>query len=68
MDMKEDIYITEKELEYYSNPISNEIAKEAVVQNRPKMTWEEKLKFYECITIDEFSERIGESIRRLIPD
>ena len=42
--------------------------KEEVVPNRPKMTWEEKLKAYNCITIDEFSEKIGESIKRLIPE
>ena len=67
MNMKE-IYITEKELEYYSNPISNEIVNEEVVTNRPKMTFEEAKKVYNCVSIDEFSEKIGESIKRLIPE
>ena len=66
--MKEDIYITEKELEYYSNPISNEIVKEEVVPNKPKMSLEETLKVYNCVSIDDFSEKIGETIKRLIPE
>jgi len=64
----ENICITEKELEYYSNPISDEMVMEAVVPNKSEMTLEETLKYYNCITIDEFSEMWDESIRRLIPD
>ena len=60
------MYVTEEELEYYSNPILNSV-NEATFPYKPEMSFEEELKAYNCITIDEFSDKIGEAIRRLIP-
>lgn len=59
------MYITEEELEYYSNPISDRVC-EATVPYSPSLSFEEELKKHNCVTIDEFSNKIGEAIRRLI--
>ena len=61
--MKE-MFITEEELEYYSNPAY--VVNEASVPYKSQLSFEEESK--DCITIDEFSRRIGEAIKRLIPN
>jgi|GEM_PF-984937 len=64
----EEIYITEKELEYYSNPISIDMVNEATASYKPQMSFEEAVKACNGITLEEFSEMWDESIRRLIPN
>ena len=61
--MKE-MFITEEELEYYNTPTS--VVNESSVPYKSQRSFEEESK--DCITIDEFSRRIGEAIRRLIPN
>ena len=62
------MYITEEELDYYSNPISTYTVNEANISYKPQMSFEEIIKRHNCITIDEFSEKIGEAIMRLVPN
>ena len=63
--MKE-MFITEEELEYYSNPAY--VVNEASVPYKSQLSFEEAVKACNGITIDEFSRRIGEAIKRLIPN
>jgi len=62
----EEIYITEEELEYLTN-VPTMVCEEAFPL-KPKMSFEEACKMYNTISLEEFSERIGEAIKRLIPN
>ena len=57
--MKE-IFITEEELEYYSNPAL--VANEAAVPYEPQMSFEEEVKKHKCITLEEFGRMWKEAI------
>jgi hypothetical protein len=58
----EPIYITEGELEYFTNvPL---IACEATIPLKPQMSFEEEAK--DCITLEEFGKRWKENIRKYI--
>jgi len=61
--MKE-IFITEKELEYLTDV--PQMVCEGPVTRKPQMSFEQASK--DCITLEEFSRRWDESIRRLIPN
>ena len=59
-----EIYITEKELEYYTN-VSYTLNEGTVgVLSKEDFARESQ----NCITLEQFSENIGEVIRRLIPN
>ena len=62
----EEIFITEEELEYFTN-VPNVVSEEAF-SIKPKMSFEDACKVYNTISLEEFSERIGEAIKRLIPN
>ncbi len=58
----EELFITEQELEYFIN-IPGVVCEEGSFL-RPQRSFEEEAK--DCITLEEFSDRIGEAIGRLI--
>ena len=63
----EEIYITEEELEYFTDVPT--VVCEETVHYRPhklQASFEEESK--DCITLEEFSRMWDESIRRLIPN
>ncbi len=60
----EEIFITEQELEYLTN-ISNVVCERSPVP-KSQISFEEESK--DCITLEEFSHRIDDAIRRLIPN
>ena len=67
--MNEPIYITEEELEYYTKPYKT--LNEGNVGNVGILSDEESDKLLassKWYTIEEFSEEIGRSIMRLMPD
>jgi len=49
------MYITEEELEYYTQPISTYTVREATVPYKPQMSFEEAVKACNGITLEEFS-------------
>jgi hypothetical protein len=67
--MKEDsntVYITEKDLDYYSNPLQTANEEDA---NSGILSDEEFAEISKtCITLDEFDKMWKESINRLIPN
>jgi len=63
----EEIFITEEELEYFTN-VPSMVCEEAIPYGRPKMSFEEVVKACNGITLEEFSRNIGETIKRLIPN
>ena len=60
----EEIFITEEELEYFTN-IPNVVSEEAI-SLKQKKSFEEESK--DCITLEEFSKLLDEAIIRLIPN
>jgi len=60
----QEMFITEEELEYYSLPTS--VVNEPTIPYKHQLSFEEESK--DCITLEEFSRRIGEAIKRLIPN
>ena len=60
----EEIFITEEELEYFTN-VPNVVSEKAF-SLKPKMSFEEESK--DCITLDEFSKLLDEAIIRLVPN
>lgn len=60
----EEILITKEELEYLTD-IPNKVCEENVSLYSEK-SFEEEAK--DCITLEEFSKRIDDAIRRLIPN
>ena len=58
----ETMYITEDELEYYSNPISANMVSEATVPYKSQMSFEEEVKKHKCITLEEFGKMWKNSI------
>ena len=63
----EELYITEQELEYFTN-IPDMICEEPVVPYKSGMSFEEAVKACNGITLEEFSKMWEESINRLIPN
>ena len=62
----EEIYITEQELEYLTN-IPNMVCEDTVsYKTKSQMSFEEESK--DCITLDEFSKMLEESINRIMPN
>ena len=62
----EELYITEQELEYFTN-IPSVVCEDAAPYKRKfQKSFEEEAK--DCITLEEFSRNIDEAIRRLIPN
>ena len=57
--MKE-IFITEEELEYYSNPAS--VVNEPTVPYKHQLSFEEEVKKHKCITLEEFGRMWKDSI------
>ncbi len=62
----DEILITEQELEYFTN-VPNVVCEESP-SLKPQMSFEEAVKACNGITLEEFSNRIDEAIRRLIPN
>ncbi len=62
----EEIYITEQALEYFTN-LPGMVCEESP-SLKPQMSFEEAVKACNGITLEEFSDRIDEAIRRLIPN
>ncbi len=60
----EEIYITEQELDYFTNLPS--MACEESSSLKPQLSFEEEAK--DCITLERFSKMWEESINRLIPN
>ncbi len=60
----EEIFITEEELEYLTN-IPQTVCEEAV-SLKPQMSFVEEARG--CITLEQFSKKIDEAIKRLIPN
>ena len=60
----EEIFITEAELEYFTN-VPNMVCEEAF-SLKPKKSFEEVSK--DCITLDEFSKLLDDAIIRLVPN
>jgi len=61
----EEIYITEQELEYLTD-IPNVVCEPAVsYKTKSQMSFEEEAK--DCITLEQFSRMLEESINRLMP-
>ena len=56
----EEIYITEEELEYYSNPISTDMLNDETVPYKPRISFEEESKG--CITLEEFGKMWKDAI------
>jgi len=65
VDMEE-IYITERELEYLTN-VPNEVC-EKTVSYKSQMNFEKAVKECNGITLEQFSKNIDKAIRRLIPN
>ena len=61
----EEVYITEQELEYFTNIPDMVCENAAPYRRRSQRSFEEESK--DCITLEEFSRNIDEAIRRLIP-
>ena len=61
----EEIFITEEELEYFTNVPT--VVSEEAIPYKPKMSFEEAVKACNGITLEEFSIMWEESINRLIP-
>jgi hypothetical protein len=60
------IYITEEELEYLTNVPQVAVACEPAISLKPQMSFEEEAK--DCITLEEFSRKLDEAIRRRMPN
>ena len=56
----EELFITEEELEYFTN-VPNVVSEEAF-SFKPKMSFEEAAKKYNCITLEEFGKMWKDSI------
>jgi hypothetical protein len=66
--MMEEILITEDDLDYLTDIPSVICEPEIVYKSKSEMTFEEAVKACNGITLEEFSRRIDEAIRRLIPN
>lgn len=62
----EEIYVTEEELEYFTNIPSVVCEAPALYDAEAQPSFEEEAK--DCITLEEFSKMWEESINRLIPN
>jgi len=62
----EEIFVTEEELDYFTN--IPDMVCEATVPYQSKMSFEEAVKACNGITLEQFSKNIDEAIRRLIPN